>query len=93
MPFRHNNLIQEAFQADAACTGGAALATANFGTDAAQGVMETNMLLTMGIILLGIWLAGFVAFNVTAWFVHVLLFFALIALVTHVLRARGILRA
>lgn len=51
------------------------------------------MLLTMGIILLGIWLAGFVAFNVTAWFVHVLLFFGVIALVTHVLRARGILRA
>jgi hypothetical protein len=47
------------------------------------------MLLILGIILLVLWLAGVIAFHVTAWFVHIVLVIALIALILHFARGRS----
>jgi len=46
------------------------------------------MLLTLAIILLIAWLLGLVAFHVTAWFIHLLIVLAVIALVLHFVRGR-----
>jgi len=46
------------------------------------------MLLTLAIILLIAWLLGLVAFHVTAWFIHVLIVLAIIAVILHFLRGR-----
>jgi hypothetical protein len=46
------------------------------------------MLLVIGIILLILWLAGVIAFKVTAWFIHLLIVLAVIAIIMHFLRGR-----
>jgi Family of unknown function (DUF5670) len=47
------------------------------------------MLLILGIVLLILWLAGVVAFHVTAWFIHVVLVIAVIAFILHFVRGRS----
>ncbi len=47
------------------------------------------MLLAIAIILLILWLAGFIAFKVTAWFIHLLIILAVIAFVLHFVRGRS----
>ena len=44
------------------------------------------MLLTLAIILIIAWLLGLVAFHVTAWFIHLVLVVAIIALILHFVR-------
>lgn len=44
------------------------------------------MLLTIAIILLVLWALGFVAFHVTAWFIHVLIVIAIIVAILHFIR-------
>jgi hypothetical protein len=44
------------------------------------------MLLILAIILLIAWLAGLVAFHVTAWFIHLVLVIAVIAAILHFVR-------
>ena len=44
------------------------------------------MLLTIAIILLVLWALGFVAFHVTAWFIHVLIVVAIIVAILHFVR-------
>ena len=44
------------------------------------------MLLTLGIILLVLWLLGFFAFHVASSFIHVVLIIALIMIVVHFVR-------
>ncbi|MBV8518438.1 MAG: lmo0937 family membrane protein [Acidobacteria bacterium] len=44
------------------------------------------MLLTLAIILLILWLAGFLAFHVTAWFIHLLIVVAIILFILHFVR-------
>jgi hypothetical protein len=46
------------------------------------------MFATIGVVLLLMWLAGFLAFHVTAGFIHVLLVLALISIVYHFLAGR-----
>ena len=47
------------------------------------------MLLTIAIIVLILWALGFLAFHVTAWFIHLLLVIAIIIFILHFLRGRG----
>lgn len=47
------------------------------------------MLLILGIILLVLWLAGVVAFHVTAWFIHILIVIAIIVFILHFVRGRS----
>ena len=47
------------------------------------------MLLVIAIILVVLWLAGLIAFKVTAWFIHLLIVVAVIALVLHFVRGRS----
>lgn len=46
------------------------------------------MLLTIGIILLVLWLLGFFAFHVGSGLIHVLLIIAVIVILVHLLRGR-----
>jgi hypothetical protein len=48
--------------------------------------MEVEMLLTIAIILLILWLLGFIAFHVTSWFIHVLIVIAVIVFILHFVR-------
>jgi Family of unknown function (DUF5670) len=50
----------------------------------------THMLLTLAIILLIAWALGLFAFHVTAAFIHVLIVIAIILLVLHFVRGRGV---
>ncbi len=45
------------------------------------------MLLTIALVLLALWVLGFVAFHVTTAVIHVLLVIAAVALVMHFVRA------
>ncbi len=47
------------------------------------------MLLILGIILLILWLAGVIAFHVTAWFIHIVLVIAVIVFILHFIRGRS----
>ena len=47
------------------------------------------MLLTFAIVLVVLWLLGFVAFHVAGLFIHLLLLFAVISLIMHFVRGRG----
>jgi hypothetical protein len=47
------------------------------------------MLLVIAIILVVLWLAGLIAFKVTAWFIHLLIVVAVIAVVLHFVRGRS----
>ena len=46
------------------------------------------MLLVIALILLILWLAGVIAFHVTAWFIHLVLVLAIIVAIIHFLRGR-----
>ena len=60
------------------------------GTEAAIRITGgISMLLTIAIILLVLWLAGLVAFHVTAWFIHLLIVVAIIMFVLHFVRGRS----
>jgi hypothetical protein len=45
------------------------------------------MLWTLAIVLVCLWALGFVAFHVTAWFIHVLLVLAVVAVVFRLISA------
>ena len=47
------------------------------------------MLLTIGIILVVLWLLGLIAFHVTTGVIHLLLLVALIVIIVHFVRGRG----
>jgi hypothetical protein len=46
------------------------------------------MLLTLAVIILILWALGFLAFHVTAWFIHLLLVIAIIVFIVHFIRGR-----
>ena len=46
------------------------------------------MLLTIGIILLILWLLGFFAFHVSSGLIHIILIIAVIVIVLHLIRGR-----
>jgi hypothetical protein len=46
------------------------------------------MLLTLAIIILILWALGFLAFHVTAWFIHILLVIGIIVLIWHFVAGR-----
>lgn len=46
------------------------------------------MLLTIAVIILVLWALGFLAFHVTAWFIHLLLVIAIIVFIVHFIRGR-----
>jgi hypothetical protein len=46
------------------------------------------MLLTIGIILIILWLIGFIAFPVIGWFIHVLLVIAIIMILLRIIRGK-----
>jgi Family of unknown function (DUF5670) len=48
------------------------------------------MLLTLAIIILILWALGFLAFHVTAWFIHILLIIGIIVLIVHFVRGRPV---
>ena len=48
------------------------------------------MLLIIGIVLLVLWLLGFLAFHVTSFAIHILLIIGVILLVMHLLRGRAV---
>lgn len=47
------------------------------------------MFLAIGIVLIVIWLVSFIAFHVAGFLIHLLLVFALISIVFHLLRGRN----
>ena len=48
------------------------------------------MLALIGLVLLVMWLLGFVAFHVTTGLIHVLLVLAIISIIVHFLRGRTV---
>ncbi|MDO8557853.1 MAG: lmo0937 family membrane protein [bacterium] len=48
------------------------------------------MLLTIGIVLIVLWLVGFIGFHVVGWFIHVLLVIAVIVILTRIIRGKRI---
>ena len=50
---------------------------------------ETEMLGIIAAVLVVMWLLGFLAFHVTAGFIHILLVLAIIMFVLHLLRGRS----
>lgn len=46
------------------------------------------MFLAIAVVLFIAWILGFVAFHVTAFFIHILLILAVIALIVHFVRPR-----
>lgn len=46
------------------------------------------MLLTIALILIGLWLVGFIIFPVAGFFIHILLIFAIIAILIRVIKGR-----
>ena len=48
------------------------------------------MLAAIAGVLLVLWLLGFLAFHVSSGFIHILLILAVIALVMHLVRGRGV---
>jgi hypothetical protein len=49
---------------------------------------EKNMLLTIGIILVILWLIGLIAFPVLGWFIHVLLVIAIIMILIRIIEGK-----
>lgn len=47
------------------------------------------MLVTIGVILLALWLLGFVGFHVVGWFIHVLLVIAIIMFLIRIIQGRN----
>jgi hypothetical protein len=64
-------------------TGGLS-ATAKSGAESRA--REISMLIALFVVLLIMWMLGFFAFHVAGAFIHILLLFALIALVVHLFR-------
>ena len=51
--------------------------------------LNTNyMLLTIGVILIVLWLIGFIAFPVIGWFIHILLVIAIIMILLRIIRGK-----
>jgi hypothetical protein len=50
---------------------------------------ETKMLAIIAAVLVVLWLLGFVAFHVSAGFIHILLVLAVIMFVLHLIRGRS----
>ena len=48
------------------------------------------MFLAIALLLLLAWIAGFVVFHVTAFFIHILLILAVIAIIVHYIRGRSV---
>lgn len=48
------------------------------------------MLALIGVVLLVLWLLGFLAFHVTSGLIHLLLILALISVIMHFLRGRAV---
>lgn len=48
------------------------------------------MLALIGLVLLVMWLLGFVAFHVTTGVIHILLVLAIISIIVHFLRGRSV---
>jgi len=48
------------------------------------------MLLTIGIILLALWLLGFVAFHITIGFIHLLILIGIVLIIVHFVRGRKV---
>jgi len=48
------------------------------------------MLMIIGIVLLVLWLLGFLAFHVTSFAIHILLIIGVVLLVMHLLRGRAV---
>ncbi|HBB27214.1 TPA: lmo0937 family membrane protein [Candidatus Gracilibacteria bacterium] len=46
------------------------------------------MLLTIGIILIALWLVGFIGFHVVSGFIHLLLVIAIIVILTRIIRGK-----
>ena len=46
------------------------------------------MLLIIGLVLIALWLIGFLAFHVIGWFIHLLLVIAIIVILIRVIRGR-----
>jgi len=46
------------------------------------------MLLNIGIVLLVLWLIGFIAFPMIGWFIHVLLVLAIIMILIRIIRGK-----
>ncbi|MFH1193844.1 MAG: lmo0937 family membrane protein [bacterium] len=46
------------------------------------------MLLTIGIVLIALWLIGFIGFHVIGWFIHILLVIAIIMLLIRIIRGK-----
>ncbi|MCX6797786.1 MAG: lmo0937 family membrane protein [Candidatus Falkowbacteria bacterium] len=46
------------------------------------------MLLTIGLILIVLWLIGFIAFPVLGWFIHILLVIAIIMILLRFIRGK-----
>jgi len=48
----------------------------------------TNMLLLLGIVLFVVWILGFTAFHVAGGLIHLLLIFAVISVIAHLVTGR-----
>jgi len=48
------------------------------------------MLMIIGIVLLVLWLLGFLAFHVTSFAIHILLIIGVVLLIMHLLRGRAV---
>jgi len=46
------------------------------------------MLLTIGIVLIVLWLIGFIGFHVIGWFIHILLVVAIIMILIRIIRGK-----
>jgi len=46
------------------------------------------MLLTIGLVLVALWLIGFIVFPVIGWFIHVLLVIAIIVILMRIIRGK-----
>lgn len=55
-----------------------------------QFVQEAHVLALIGLVLLVMWLLGFVAFHVSSGVIHILLVLAVISIIMHFLRGRTV---
>ena len=53
-------------------------------------VQEAHVLALIGLVLLVLWLLGFIAFHVTSGVIHILLVLAVISIIMHFLRGRTV---
>ena len=60
--------------------------------DAPHALMESLMFLTLAIVLIVLWAAGFMAFHVAGGLIHMLLILALVSIVWHFVSGRNTAR-